>query len=229
MPVNEEIIKYLKYISTATIYGVLGGKADNYVMKDIRPLKWDMKVYGRATTIQYISFREEVDVKRENIVHKLYNSLKPGDVVVASTGGRTDAGIFGDIILLSFKVKGVRGIVTDGSIRDAPQVLELNLPVFVRSTTPAHIGGKLIPYAYNVEVDCGGVVVRPGDIILGDYDCVIVIPQERAEKVIQEAIEVERKEYIIREMIKLGVPLEEAYPPKKDLYEEFKKRVKLPF
>jgi regulator of RNase E activity RraA len=221
----SEILKMLKGSSVATVYSLLGESRVKYLLPGVKPLKSDMKVVGPAITIKYVSFNEAF---RENFsgnaVYDAYDFVRGGEVIVAASLGRSDLGVFGDCITFGFKCKGASGIVTDGGVRDSPYIMRLNFPVFAKATTPEHIGGEIVPYAANVPITCAGVYVKPGDIVMGDSDGVIIVPRERAEELALKADEVERKEEAIRSMIASGISLRDSYPPKPGLLESFLKK-----
>lgn len=116
------------------------------------------------------------------MVHKALDLARPGDVVVVSTNGNTTSAVFGELMGRTAKAAGLGGIVVDGAIRDVDALTELGLPVFSRAVCG---GGcdKDGPGEINVPVSCGGTVVNPGDIVVGDSDGVTVVPREDAEEV----------------------------------------------
>lgn len=220
----SEVLALLRNVSVATAYSLLGESRARFLLSGVKPLLPSMRVVGPALTIQYIEFEEASRIGfKGNAVHEAYDLVKGGEVVVAAALGRSDVGVFGDCITFGFKVKGAAGIITDGGVRDSPNILKLDFPVFARNTTPEHIGDFLVPYRVNVGVTCAGVYVNPGDIVMGDSDGVIIIPREVAREVAVKANEVEVKEDAIRRMIASGIPLRDAYPPKPDLLEKFLK------
>lgn len=221
----REILSMLKRSSVATVYSLLGESRAKYLLPGVKPLKPDMKVAGPAITIKYVSFNEAF---RENLdgnaVYDAYDLVRGGEVIVAASLGRSDLGVFGDCITFGFKCKGASGIITDGGVRDSPYIMRLDFPVFTKSTTPEHIGGEIVPYAANVPVTCAGVYVKPGDIMMGDSDGVIVVPREKAGELALKADEVEKKEGAVRSMIASGIPLRDSYPPRPDLLNSFLKK-----
>lgn len=117
------------------------------------------------------------------MVHKSLDVLQPGDVIVIDAGGSTLNAVLGDLISTKAKHRGVAGFVVDGLIRDLPSVQELDLPVFARGTTPIgplHRG----PGEINFPICIGGVVVNPGDLIVGDSTGIVVVPRAIAEELL---------------------------------------------
>ena len=117
------------------------------------------------------------------MVHKALDVLEPGDVVVVDAGGSSQNAVLGDLISMKAKHRGAAAFVVDGFVRDLPNIAALDLPVFARGTTPIgplHRG----PGEINFPICCGGVVVNPGDVIVGDAMGVVVVPQSIARELI---------------------------------------------
>jgi 4-hydroxy-4-methyl-2-oxoglutarate aldolase len=137
------------------------------------------------------------------MIHKAVTLAKPGDVLVINAGGYKDYAVFGDLLGLSCKVHGLAGAVIDGATRDAEGLQAIDFPVFARAVLPAG-PFKDSPGAINVPVSCGGVVVCPGDLIVGDADGVMVIPQARAADILAKSQAAAAKEEALRERIRNG-------------------------
>lgn len=118
------------------------------------------------------------------MVHKALQLAQPGDIVVVSTNGNTTSAVFGELMCRTAVAQKLGGLVVDGAIRDAQGIAALGFPVFSRTLTP---GGcdKDGPGEINVPVSCGGAVVHPGDIIVGDSDGVAVVPRADAAVVLE--------------------------------------------
>jgi regulator of RNase E activity RraA len=118
------------------------------------------------------------------MVHKSLDVARPGDVVVVDAGRSHMNAVLGDLIATKATHRGIAGFVVDGLIRDLPGIFPLNLPVFARGTTPVgplHRG----PGEINFPICCGGVVINPGDLIVGDAAGVVVVPQNIAVEFLQ--------------------------------------------
>jgi 4-hydroxy-4-methyl-2-oxoglutarate aldolase len=137
------------------------------------------------------------------MIHKAVTLAKPGDVLVVNAGGYADYAVFGDLLGLSCKVHGIAGVVIDGATRDAEGLQAIGFPVFSRSVLPAG-PFKDSPGAINVPVSCGGVPVHPGDIIVGDADGVMVVPQQHASDVLARSRAAVAKEQAMRDRILKG-------------------------
>lgn len=138
------------------------------------------------------------------MVHKSLDVLERGDVVVIDAGGSPMNAVLGDLISTKARHRGAAGFVVDGLVRDLPAIRQLDLPVFARGATPIgplHRG----PGEINFPICCGGVVVHPGDIIVGDAMGVVVVPREVAVELLErlEAYEVAMSAYL--EGVRKGV------------------------
>ena len=117
------------------------------------------------------------------MVHKSLDVIEPGDVIVVDAGASDMNAVLGDLVSTKAKHRGAAGFVIDGLVRDLPGIQDLDFPVFARGTTPIgplHRG----PGEINYPICCGGVVVNPGDLIVGDAMGVVVIPQGIAEELL---------------------------------------------
>jgi regulator of RNase E activity RraA len=127
------------------------------------------------------------------MVHKALQVADPGEIVVVNTWGNTTSAIFGEMMCTTAAAKKLGGIIVDGAIRDVDGITRLGFPAFSRSVTP---GGcdKDGPGEINVPISCGGAVVMPGDIVVGDDDGVAVVPRTHAEEVLALVHELMDKE-----------------------------------
>ncbi len=117
------------------------------------------------------------------MVHKALQIAEPGDIVVVNTCGNITSAVFGELMCHTAAAKKLGGIIVDGAIRDIEGITGLGFPAFSRSVSP---GGcdKDGPGEINVPISCGGTVVKPGDIVVGDVDGVAVVPRAHAEEVL---------------------------------------------
>ncbi|MBV9795592.1 MAG: dimethylmenaquinone methyltransferase [Actinobacteria bacterium] len=116
-------------------------------------------------------------------VLKATDLAAPGDVLVVDGGGRLDAALIGDIAGQALTGRGGDGMVVDGAVRDLDGLDAVGLPTFAAGAHPA-TGSFQGPGAINVAVQCGGVTVRPGDVIRGDASGLVVVPREQLELVL---------------------------------------------
>ncbi|MHB8294052.1 MAG: RraA family protein [Acidimicrobiales bacterium] len=123
------------------------------------------------------------------MVHKSLDLAAPGDVVVVDASSSTVNAVLGDLVATKARHRGIRGFVVDGLVRDLPGISSLgDLPVFARGVSPIgplHRG----PGEVNFPVSIGGIVVQPGDIVVGDENGVVVVPQDAAQGILHQLIE----------------------------------------
>jgi regulator of RNase E activity RraA len=137
------------------------------------------------------------------MVHKALDVAEPGDIVVVDAGASPMNAVLGDLISTKAKHRGIAGFVVDGLIRDLPEILPLDFPVFARGTTstgPLHRG----PGEINFPISCGGIVTNPGDVIVADQAGIVVVPREVAAELLQRLLRHESKNAAYLEAVKKG-------------------------
>lgn len=228
------LIEGLTRISSATASGELSrlGVRDPHIRG---PVAWSpgKKVVGPALTLQFMPKREDLHgsgeyagPERQLHRHVLYHT-QPGDVVVVDARGDMGSGVFGEMMLTYFKGRGGSGVVIDGCIRDFPKVKELGLGLWLRGVTPNyHVQTNIFPFAVNVPVACGDVLVMPGDIIIADDDGAVVVPIKLAPELLRKAGEHHEWEEFSRLRLAEGGDLRRYYPLTEEAraeYEAWKK------
>lgn len=133
--------------------------------------------------------------------HKAMDLAQPGDVIVIDAAGGMERAIFGELMTTYCQSRGIAGLIVDGCIRDHEALSQMTIPVYAKGTSP-NGPYKNGPGEIGTEISLGGRHVRPGDIIFGDQDGVIVIPPEDAEEILKLAKGIEDKEAHIMEDIK---------------------------
>ena len=172
----------------------------------MRPLDDALQLIGRARTGLYMPVYEHVAGENPYQVEiALVDDLKPGDVVVLACNGPTQRiAPWGELLSTASQVRGAAGCVTDGLVRDVRQIREMKFPVFHGGIGPLDTKGRARMVGRDVRVDCAGAAVRPGDIVFGDVDGVVVIPREREEEVIRLALEKVSGENQSRDALRRG-------------------------
>jgi 4-hydroxy-4-methyl-2-oxoglutarate aldolase len=129
---------------------------------------------------------------------------EPGDVIIAASDAFSGSAVVGDNVTMMAKNKGVAAIVIDGMARDSYGIVPVGLPVFARGITPNSCV-RSGPGKVGLPIVCGGVSVQPGDVVLGDRDGVVVIPQGQLEQVVAHVEEIRRLEEETQKKIRAGM------------------------
>jgi regulator of RNase E activity RraA len=155
---------------------------------DIRPLHPDFVIVGRARTAYWI---EEYKVRDNPYLNEitLIDSLQPDEVSVHSTDLSWNIAPWGELLSTASGMRGSTGAIVDACTRDVKRIMEMGFPVFTRGIKPLDSQGRGYLEAYDVPIRCGDVIVRPGQIVFGDYDGIVVIPQEVEDEVLAKALE----------------------------------------
>lgn len=125
---------------------------------------------------------------------EMIDNARPGEVGVIVMEGTLDIAAMGNLMGTAAKVRGMAGMVIDGAVRDVWDLRRMGLTIYARATSPATAVGRYATVARNIPVECAGVTVKPGDIIVADEDGVVVVPQERAAEVLKKAQEIDERE-----------------------------------
>jgi regulator of RNase E activity RraA len=172
-----------------------------FMTRDMKPV-FKAKVIGQAVTV-FMQRALRTD-KRDwpNLQIQTLDDAPPGSVMVeVMEDGLETAGV-GNLMATTAKVRGLAGMVIDGGARDIEELEEIGFPVWSRSQTPSTSVGRYVPVARNVPVTCGGVLVRPGDWIVGDMTGVVVVPQASLPQVLKLLRQYDDKETKMIPLIK---------------------------
>ncbi|WAH35681.1 4-carboxy-4-hydroxy-2-oxoadipate aldolase/oxaloacetate decarboxylase [Alicyclobacillus dauci] len=137
------------------------------------------------------------------MIHAAIEVCQPGDVLVVTCTSESTDGMFGELLGVSARAHGVKGLVTEAGVRDTVELTEMEFPVWARQIS---VKGtvKATAGSVNVPVVCGGAIVNPGDVIVGDRDGVVVVPRVQVESVVQAAQARMEKENRTRERLARG-------------------------
>ncbi len=172
----------------------------------IKPLTTDTRFVGPALTVR-LEPGNQVDCLPALSV------AQAGDVIVVDAAGETETSVWGGLMSRLCKMKGVVGAVIDGAMRDTDETRDLGFGIFAKAIVPRSThtpySGRMEPIEVNVPIQCAGVVVNPGDIVLGDEIGVTVVPFEHAAEVLDKARRLADQEERTRARIQEGRTLEE--------------------
>ncbi len=235
LPLDPAIVTLLNQVTTATLTTVLLKKGlRNVWMRGSKPLQpGQVRAVGRAFTLRFVPAREDLATPASwgapISTRAAIEAMPAGCIAVVDAMGTTDAGIFGDILCARMQKRGVRGLVTDGVVRDVDGVLGTQLPVWCQGVAaPASVNG-LTFVSWQEPIGCGGVAVFPNDVVVVDNDGAVLIPAALLDDVCAAAVEQERLEGWIMTQVNAGVPLPGLYPPNEETkarYEAWAKTVR---
>jgi 4-hydroxy-4-methyl-2-oxoglutarate aldolase len=137
------------------------------------------------------------------MIHAAIEVCQPGDVLVVTTTSESTDGMFGDLLAVSCRAHGVRGLVIDAGVRDTSDLAAMDFPVWSKAVS-AQGTVKATPGWVNVPIVCAGATVRPGDVIVGDADGVVVVLRESAADVARLGNDRVLKEAKTRERLRAG-------------------------
>lgn len=164
-----------------------------FMYHDMKPV-FRSKIAGPAATAVLRPVLKPDKTDYPNYALQILDEAPPGSVLVyVLEDGLEIAGI-GNLMATAAKVRGLAGAVIDGGARDTDEIERIGFPVFSRSITPATSVGRYVSVAKQVPVTCAGVLVRPGDYIVGDRDGVVVVPAEKIERVLELIRQYDEKE-----------------------------------
>lgn len=219
MDKNKSTVNKFKQVSTATIATSLFKRGfRNQYIQGVLPLKTGKPIMvGRAYTLRYIPAREDlnpIEVFRnpKHLQRVAVEECPVGYVLVIDSRKDARAASAGSILITRLMKRGVAGIVTDGGFRDSSEIAELNFPSFHQfPSAPTNITLHQA-IAINEPIGCGDVAVFAGDFVVGDDDGVMVVPQNIADEVAEECIQMTHFEAFVLEKVNKGESIIGLYP-----------------
>ena len=192
-------------LDTASISDALDKLGINGQCYRIKPRSGAFRMAGRAYTLLY-----GPAANPPGTVGDFIDDVPPGSVIVLDNGGRDNATVWGDILTEVAHRRGIAGTVIDGVCRDVALCTSIGYPVYSKDHWMRTGKDRVQVEAVNVPVNIGDARVQPGDILRGDADGVVVIPQQHEEAVLATAEAIEHAENKIREAVRGGMRLDEA-------------------
>jgi regulator of RNase E activity RraA len=218
---DDRTLELLKQVSTATISTQLLQRGlRNVFLQGVRPVT-PHRMAGPAFTLRYIPAREDIDTldvfqDYDHPQRKAIEDVPPGHVLVMDCRNQTRAASAGGILMTRAQARRVGGVVTDGALRDTPEIQRLGIPVYAQGASPVTNLVQHHATDINVPIGCAEVAIYPGDIMVGDEEGVVCIPRQLATEVAQAAKQQEKLERFIQYEIANGKPLKGTYPPDED-------------
>jgi regulator of RNase E activity RraA len=206
--------------STATLSTIMTKRGLNRVfLYGVPPLPNSKpRLAGRAYTMRSVAVREDMlaldkqQDPRVNLQRRAAEECPPGHVLVIDCRGEGTGASGGMMLFERMRLRGCAGVVTDGGIRDAAEIVEGGFPVYAKAVCPPNSLHAHRFIELGSPITCGGVAIYPGDFIVGDADGVIVIPAEIAADVSVEALAYEDQEEFILRRLRNGASIFGTYP-----------------
>lgn len=188
------LVQMLRTFGVSTVYEAQGGKG--LMRPYLRPIYRGPAVAGSAVTVCCAS--------GDNLMlHAALDICEPGDLLVVTTTSDSDHGMFGELLGVLSQARGVVGLVIDGGVRDVSDLIAMQFPVWAKLIS-ARKTTKNGPGSVNLPVRCAGVRVSPGDVIVGDFDGVVVVDADLAQSVADAARDRHKHEQEVRERLRHG-------------------------
>jgi regulator of RNase E activity RraA len=215
--IDPATLQHLSRVSTATLTSQLLKRGFRRTFIAGLRRTSAKRLVGRAFTLRYAPSREDVgfqvDYDNDRDLQRIaVETTPPGSVLVIDARGELSAASFGHIIATRMAVRGVAGLVTDGCLRDSMQFDTVDMPVYFRA--PHATTSSVAHWAVDLQVPigCAGVLVVPGDVMVGDEEGVVVVPAALADEVARDAARQEDVEEFALERIRAREPLRDLYP-----------------
>jgi regulator of RNase E activity RraA len=177
---------------------------------------------GHAYTLRYVPAREDLGVSSHfdndtNQQRLAVEDISEGQVLVIDARQDTSVGSLGNILSTRLQQRGAAGLVTDGALRDSPAIAQVGLPTYAAGSNARLSSVVHHPADRNVPIGCAGVLILPGDVLVGDDEGVVVIPSAMASPVARDAERQERLEEFITDQVRRGASIKGVYPPQEAL------------
>ncbi len=219
-PLNEQTAQRLSRASVPSVVSTLYRMGfHNTFLRTVKRLNRDATMMvGVASTLRTIPIREDLrqglaDGTLPNLQMQLVEDVQAGAVLICAAGGETGTAFMGDMIATALGVRGVGGVIIDGAVNDRAAIAGLPLPVYASGDASLPFASHRYATDIDVPVECDGVAVFPGDVVVGDANGVAIIPRAVADEVSAIALEKEQLEAFAAGLLRDGAPLKGTYPP----------------
>jgi regulator of RNase E activity RraA len=219
--VSQKVLRQLRTVTTPTITTQLLKQhgLHNTALRGVLPLDPSLPPFaGPAYTLRYVPLREDLLAAQwmdhpENLMTPAIEDAPKGAVFLMEAGGCVDAGLLGGNIVMRLKMRGLAAAVTDGAMRDIPEMGEIGWPVCCSTIAAPPSMARLMLADTQCPVSVGGVAVFPGDVIVGDSEGVVAVPAHLAAEVAEAGLAQDHIEgWVNRELAK-GGSIKGLYPP----------------
>ncbi len=204
MAVRKELVEAFRKIPTGTLSDAVDQLDLKGFMTGVAPIVPGVKMVGPAVTVRFEHiYRKDYELAGGEHLLRAIDESPPGSVVVLGSEVK-DLGTWGGLLSTASHAHGLAGAVLDQAARDVSEIRELGFPVFAAAVNPSSYVFRLKTVGLNEPIECAGVHVAPGDVVVGDDDGVVVIPHERAEEVLKISLEMEEGEAAMMKALRAG-------------------------
>jgi 4-hydroxy-4-methyl-2-oxoglutarate aldolase len=187
------------------------GRPNQVLRAELAPIvggEWTL--VGRLRTTRAVAVDAPPPRPYEQLL-RMIDSFEPGDVLFLGAGGRMSSGLFGGLLATAVKAAGGRGAIVDGGTRDVNELNRLSFPTIARGCCPADSLGRDEVVELDVVVECGGVRIEPGDVVVADADGTVIVPRDVEDRVVELALEKVSGENHVRRELANGMKASEAF------------------
>jgi len=208
---NEKFVLMKERLYTPVVGDILDGMGyyHQFLPQDIRPLRGDMKLAGKAMTVLMIDVFGP-QKKPFGYLTEALDQLEENEIYLA-TGGSKRCAYWGELLTATARTRKAVGAVVNGWHRDTPQVLEQNWPVFSNGCYAQDSSVRTQVVDYRCDIEIGQVTIHDGDVVFGDVDGVLIIPKDAADEVLERALEKAAGEKVVRKAIENGMSATAAF------------------
>lgn len=210
----------LEKLSTTNLSDALDQIGFRGAVIGIRPLFGMPRICGRAMTIKITA--AGMTKSKHHLGIEAIAAAGEGDLIVIDNHGDVQNNCWGEILSCAAKKKGLSGVIIDGAARDVDECQKMDFAVFARGVVPITARGRIMQEDFNCLIRLGDVQVRPGDILVGDVNGIVVIPVEKVDEVVSAAEKIMAKEESMKQDILAGLDILEI--DQKYNYEQMLKR-----
>jgi 4-hydroxy-4-methyl-2-oxoglutarate aldolase len=171
-------------------------------VRGLAPLWPCPRIVGRAVTVKIKP--AGLEKPKRHLCTSAIAAATPSDVIVVDNGGRVDVAAWGGLLSLAAQLKEVGGVIVDGACRDVDESRELKFPLYARAAVQITARGRIMEQSCNEEIECAGVQVHPGDLVIADGSGVVFIPRARDAEVIAAAEALAQREARMAAAIRSG-------------------------
>ena len=182
---SDELIERLSKLDTCAVSDALDRMNLKGAVIGIGPLWQCPRIVGRCMTVKIKP--AGLEKSKQHLCTPAIAAATADQVIVVDHGGRTDVAAWGGLLSLAAHTKGIRGVIVDGAARDLDESRELQFPVYGRAPVQVTARGRVMQESFDEEIECAGVQVHPGDLVIADSSGVVFIPRAREKEVVAQA------------------------------------------